>query len=93
MRINDKCDNHFSEINIRSVNAGNWVSIMQRIMTHLNLPQCQLLHVVTIKYILNNIAQSIIEIAGESIDKASRNLISMCRSDDENNEIYPENYI
>ena len=66
---------------------------MQRIMTHLNLPQCQLLHVVTIKYILNNIAQSIIEIAGESIDKASRNLISMCRSDDENNEIYPENYI
>ena len=42
--------------------------------------------------ILNNIAQSIIEIAGESIDKASRNLISMCRSNDENNEIYPENY-
>ena len=38
--------------------------------------------------ILNNIAQSSIEIAGESIDKASRNLISMCRSDDENNEIH-----
>ena len=43
--------------------------------------------------ILNNITWSIIEIAGESTDKASRNLISMCRSDDENNEIYPENYI
>ena len=43
--------------------------------------------------ILNNIAQSIIGIAGEFIDKASRNLISMCRIDDENNEIYPENYI
>ena len=66
---------------------------MQRIMTHLNLPQCQLPHVLTIKYILNNIAQSIIEIVGESIDKASRNLISVCRSDDENNEIYPKNYI
>ena len=43
--------------------------------------------------ILNDIAQSIIESAGESIDKASRNLRSMCRSDDENNEIYPELYI
>ena len=43
--------------------------------------------------ILNNIAQSIIEIAGECIDKASRNLISMCRNEDENNEIYPENSI
>ena len=40
-----------------------------------------------------HIARSIIIIAVESIDKASRNLISMCRSDDENNEIYPENYI
>ena len=38
------------------------------------------------------IAKSSIEIAGESIDKACRNLISMCRSDDENNEIYHENY-
>ena len=28
---------------------------------------------------------------GESIDKANRNLIAMCRSD-ENNEIYSENY-
>ena len=43
--------------------------------------------------IRNNIAQSITEIAGESIDKASSNLISMCRSDDENKEIYPKNYI
>ena len=67
---------------------------MQRITTRLNLPQCQYLHVVTIKkYILNNIAQNIIEIAGESIDKASKNLNSMYRSDDQNNEIYPENYI
>ena len=40
----------------------------------------------------NNIAQSSIEIAGESIDKARRNLISMWGSDDENNEIYQENY-
>ena len=47
--------------------------------------------------ILSNIGspnyQSIIEIGGEYIDKANRNSISMCRSDDENNEIYPENYI
>ena len=47
--------------------------------------------------ILNNIGspncQSVIEIVGESIDKASKNLVSMCRSDDENNEIYPENYL
>ena len=97
MRTSKKCDSRFSEINIRSVipgiASGNGVSNMQRIMTHLNLPQCQLLHVVTIKYILNNIAQSITEIAGESIDKASSNLISMCRNDDENNEIYPKNYI
>ena len=98
MRTSKKCDSRFSEINIRSVipgiASGNGVSNMQRIMTHLNLPQCQLLHVVTTKkYMLNNIAQSTIEIAGESIDKASRNLISTCRSDDENNEIYPENYI
>ena len=64
---------------------------MQIIMTQLNLSQCQLLHVVTINYILNNTAQSITEITGKSIDKASRNLISMCRNDDENNEIYPEN--
>ena len=69
-------------------------SVTCKKLTHLNLPQCQLLHVVTIKkYVLNNIAQSIIEVAGEPIDKASRNLISKCRSDDENNEIYPENYI
>ena len=51
---------------------------MQRIMTQLNLSM--------------SVAQISIEIAGESIDKASRNLISMCRSDDENNEIYLENY-
>ena len=38
----------------------------------------------TYNKILNNITQSITEIAGESIDKASRNLISMSRSDDEN---------
>ena len=43
--------------------------------------------------IVKNIAQSIIEIAGESIDEASSNLISMCRNYDENNEIYDENYI
>ena len=42
--------------------------------------------------ILNNIAENSIEIAEESIDKTSRNFISMCRSDDENNEIYPESY-
>ena len=42
--------------------------------------------------ILNNVVQSSIEIAEESSDKASKNLISICRSDDENNENYPENY-
>ena len=42
--------------------------------------------------ILNNVAQSSIEISGKSTDKASRNLISVCRIDNENNEIYPENY-
>ena len=42
--------------------------------------------------ILNNVVQSSIEIAEESFAKASKNLISMCRSDDENNENYPENY-
>ena len=49
-------------------------------------------HVVTIIKVLSNIVQSSIQIAGESSDKASRNLTSMCRSNDENNEIYPENY-
>ena len=63
---------------------------MQRIMTHLNLPMSVAL--CNYNKILNNIAQSSIEIAREFIDKASRNLISMCRSDEENNEIYPENY-
>ena len=67
---------------------------MQRIMTHLNLPQYQYLHVVTIKkYILKHIAQNIIEIAGESIDKASRNLNSMYRSDDQNIKVYKSIYI
>ena len=37
LRISKKCDNRFSEINIRPVNAGiasgNGVSNMQRIMT------------------------------------------------------------
>ena len=65
---------------------------MQRIMTHLNLP----VSVIPCSYnkILNNTALSVVEIAGESIDKGSTNLISMCRSDDdENSEIYPENCI
>ena len=53
---------------------------MQRIMTHLNLPM--LVAPYSYNRMLNNIAQSIIKIARESIDKASRNLISMCRSDD-----------
>ena len=93
-RTSKKCDNHFSEINIRSVSAGiasgNGVSSMQRIMTHLNLPV--LVAPCSYNKILNNIAQSSIEIAGESIDKAIRNFISVCRNDDENNEIYLENY-
>ena len=42
--------------------------------------------------IVNNLVQISIQIAGEFIDKASINLVSMCRSDDENNEIYPEDY-
>ena len=94
-RTSKKCDNRFYEINIRSVSpgiaSGNGVSNLQRIMAHLNFP----MSVAPCSYnkMLTNIAQSIIEIAGESIDKASRNLISMCRSDDENNQIYPENYI
>ena len=61
------------------------------IMTYLNLPMSD----ATGSYnniILNNIVQSSIETAGESTDKASKNLISLCRSDDQNNEIYPENY-
>ena len=49
-------------------------------------------YIVTIIKVLNNIVQSSIQIAGESSDKASRNLTSMCRNDDENNEIYTENY-
>ena len=60
-------------------------------MTYLNLPMSD----ATGSYnniILNNIVQSSIETAGESTDKASKNLISLCRSDDQNNEIYPENY-
>ena len=64
---------------------------MRRIMNHLNLP---MMSVAPCSYnkILNNTAQSSIEITGESIDKTSKKLISMCRSDDEINEIYPENY-
>ena len=61
------------------------------IMTYLNLPMSD----ATGSYnniMLNNIVQSSIETAGESTDKASKNLISLCRSDDQNNEIYPENY-
>ena len=64
---------------------------MEMIMTYLNLPMSD----ATGSYnniILNNIVQSSIETAGESTDKASKNLISLCRSDDQNNEIYPENY-
>ena len=63
LRTNKKCDNCFSEINIRSVNAGiaswNGVSNMQRIMAHLNLP----VSVIPCSYnkILNNIAQNSIE--------------------------------
>ena len=42
LRTSKKCENRFSDINIRSVNAGidfgNKVSNVQRIMTHLNLP-------------------------------------------------------
>ena len=88
-RTSKKCDNRFSEMNIRSVNAGiasgNGVSNMQKIITHLKLP----MSVTPGSYskVLNNIVQSSIEIAGVSIDKASRNLISICRSDNENNEI------
>ena len=94
-RTSNKCDSRFSEINIRSVNAGiaseNGVSNMQMIMTYLNLPMSVATGSCNNR-ILNNIVQSSMEIAGESTDKASRNLISMCRSDDQNNEIYPENY-
>ena len=63
---------------------------MQRIITRLNVPMA--VSPCSYHKILNNLAQSSIEIAGESIDKSSRNLISICRSDDENNETYPENY-
>ena len=49
-------------------------------------------HPCSYNIILNNVVQSSTEIAEESTDKASKNLISMCRSDDENNENYPENY-
>ena len=84
--------NRFSKINIRSVNtgiaSGNGVSNMQIIMTHLSLP----IHASSYIEIVNNLVQISIQIAGEFIDKASINLVSMCRSDDENNEIYPENY-
>ena len=59
-------------------------------ITHLNLP----MSVTPCSYnkILNNIVPSSIEIAGVSIDKASRNLMSICRKNNESNEIYPENY-
>ena len=58
-----------------------------KIMTHSNLPVA----VAPCSYnqILNNIAQNSTEIAETSVDKASRTLISMCRSDDEKNESYP----
>ena len=62
---------------------------MQMIMTYLNLPMSVATGSCNNR-ILNNIVQSSMEIAGESTDKASRCLISMCRSDDQNNEIYPE---
>ena len=42
--------------------------------------------------IVNTLVQSSMQIAGEFIYKASINLVSMCRIDYENNEIYPENY-
>ena len=64
---------------------------MQMIMTYLNLPMSVATGSCNNR-ILNNIVQSSMEIAGESTDKVSRSLISMCRSDDQNNEIYPENY-
>ena len=81
-------------MNIRSVNAGmssgNEVNHMRKIITHLNLP----VSVTPCSYnkILNNIVQSSIEIAGESISKTSRNLICMFRKDDDNNEIYHGSY-
>ena len=62
-------------------------------MTHLNLPMTMSVAPSSYNEILNNIAQSITEIAGESVDKASRNLIYTSRSDDGDNEIYHENYI
>ena len=43
LQSSKKCENRFSEINIRSVNAGiisgNGISNMQNIMSHLNLPR------------------------------------------------------
>ena len=43
LQSSKKCENRFSEINIRSVNAGiisgNGISNMQKIMSHLNLPR------------------------------------------------------
>ena len=42
LQSSKKCENRFSEINIRSVNAGiisgNGISNMQKIMSHLNFP-------------------------------------------------------
>ena len=62
---------------------------MQRTMTHLNLPMS--VSPCSYNKMLTNIAQNSIAIAEESIDKGSKNLTSMCRSDEENNEIYLEN--
>ena len=69
----------FSEINIRSVNAGiisvNGISNMKKIMSHLNLPR----FVTSTSYnnILKNISVNSVDIVEKSMIKASSTLISM----------------
>ena len=68
-----------SEINIRPVNAeiisGNGISNMQKIMSHLNLPR--LVTSASYNNILKKISVNSVDIAEQSMIKASSTLISM----------------
>ena len=74
-----KCENRFSESNIWSVNAGiisgNGLSNIQKIMSHLNLPR--LVTSTSYNIILEKISVNIVDIAEQSMIKASSTLISM----------------
>ena len=76
LQSSKKCDNRFSKINIRSVNAGiisgNGISNMQNIMSHLNLPRF-----VTSKEYSKKMSVNSVDIAEQSMIKASSTLISM----------------